>query len=227
MITINLRPGVKRQAARGPAFGDFRAKFAELRTGIKDPWQATAIGVSVLVLLFLAGAWAQTATQTARLKPDLEEARAEHQRYSDFITQKRREERVRDSILVQIGTISNVDQQRYVWPHILDEIAAAVPEFTWLTEVRSVGSSGVAADDSTAVGPVIVRIVGRTSDLQHYTTFLRQLESSPWLANVLPVEASTVVEGNRALNAFTIQATYVRADSANIQTVPVLESVVR
>jgi hypothetical protein len=77
------------------------------------------------------------------------------------------------------------------------------------------------------VGPVIVRIIGRTNDLQHYTTFLRQLEASPWLMNVVPVEAGTVVEGNRAINTFTIQATYTRADTSHIQTVPVLESVVR
>ena len=227
MITINLRPGVKRQAVRGPAFGDLRARFGELRTGIKDPWLAAAVGSAALVALFLLGTWAVTATKTAKLRPELVETRAEHKRYSDFIRQKRREESVRDSILTQIATISNVDQERYVWPHILDEIAGAVPEFTWLTEVAHVAGSAASDADSLGTGPVTVRIVGRTSDLQNYTTFLRQLEASPWLVNVVPVEARTVVEGNRALNSFTIQATYVRADSSSISTVPVLESVVR
>lgn len=226
MITINLRPGVRRQAARGPAFGDFRTRFTQLRGAVKDPWQATAIGAAALVVLFLGVTWAHTATQSARLRPQLEETRAEHTRYQDFLQQKRREERVRDSILSQIATISTVDQQRYVWPHILDEIAGAVPEFTWLTEVRSVGGA-VGVDSLSVDAPVLVRILGRTNDLQHYTTFLRQLEASPWLMNVVPVEAGTVIEGNRAVNTFTIQATYVRADTTNIETVPVLESVVR
>ena len=60
-----------------------------------------------------------------------------------------------------------------------------------------------------------------------YARFLRRLEASPWLMNVVPVEAGTVIEGNRAVNTFTIQATYVRADTSIIETVPVLESVVR
>ncbi|MES2124013.1 MAG: PilN domain-containing protein [Gemmatimonadota bacterium] len=81
--------------------------------------------------------------------------------------------------------------------------------------------------DSTFGGPVNLRIVGRTSDLQNYTAFLRRLEESPWLTNVLPVEAKTVVEDNRALTSFIIQASYNRADSAYIRTVPVIESVVR
>jgi Tfp pilus assembly protein PilN len=84
-----------------------------------------------------------------------------------------------------------------------------------------------AISDSNAVEAVNFRIVGRTGDLQNYTAFLRRLEESPWLTNVLPVEAKTVVEGNRALTAFTIQASYVRADSSHIRTVPVIESVVR
>ncbi len=227
MITINLRPGVKRQVQRGTAFADLRTRVLELRKNVREPWLAVAVGAWVLALLFLGFTWVRTSTQLASLEPKLEETKAEHRRYRDFVRQKRREERIRDSILVQIATIAAVDQERYVWPHLLDDIAAAVPDFTWLTEVSSIGGSAAATADSLAPPPVVVRIVGRTGDLQHYTTFLRRLESSPWMTNVVPVEAKTIVEGNRALNSFTIQATYSRADSSRIRTVPVLESVVR
>lgn len=227
MITINLRPGVKRNVQRGSAFGDFRTRMLDLRKNVREPWLAVAVGAWTFALLFLAFTWVRTATQLSSLEPKLEETKAEHRRYRDFIRQKRREERIRDSILVQIATIAAVDQERYVWPHLLDDIASALPEFTWLTEVSSIGGSAATASDSMAVPPVVVRIVGRTADLQHYTTFLRRLEASPWMMNVVPVEAKTIVEGNRALNSFTIQATYSRADSSRIRTVPVLESVVR
>lgn len=227
MITINLRPGVKRQVQAGSAFADIRTRLVELRKHVREPWLAIAIGAWAVALLFLGVTWVRTSTQLASLEPKLEETKAEHRRYRDFIRQKRREERIRDSILVQIATIAAVDQERYVWPHLLDDIAAAVPDFTWLTEVSSIGGSASTTADSLAPPPVVVRIVGRTGDLQHYTTFLRRLESSPWMTNVVPVEAKTIVEGNRALNSFTIQATYSRADSSRIRTVPVLESVVR
>ena len=62
-------------------------------------------------------------------------------------------------------------------------------------------------------------------DLQAYTRFLRQLEASPWLDNVTPLEAKTIVEKERPVTEFTIQATFAKADSAYIRTVPISQSV--
>jgi Tfp pilus assembly protein PilN len=69
------------------------------------------------------------------------------------------------------------------------------------------------------------RVEGRTVDIQAYTRFLRQLEASPWIQNVTPVSAQTVVEQERPVTAFVIRAEYRRADSAYIRTVPLSESV--
>lgn len=225
MITINLRPGAQRKAKKGgPLFAGLGASLKGLTSRVKEPWLAAALIAWAGVLAFFAFIFITTAAKQSRLAPQLDAARTEYARYEDFVNQKRREEGVRDSILAQIGTITGVDQERYTWPHILDDIGSAVPDFTWLTEVSMLPA--VAADSGAPVS-VNFRIVGRTSDLQNYTAFLRRLEESPWLINVLPVEAKTVVEGNRALTAFTIQASYVRADSSYIRTVPVIESVVR
>jgi hypothetical protein len=62
-------------------------------------------------------------------------------------------------------------------------------------------------------------------DIQAYTKFLRQLEASPWIIDVTPVSAMTVVEKDRPVTAFTIRATYRQADSAYIRTVPLSQSV--
>ena len=66
---------------------------------------------------------------------------------------------------------------------------------------------------------------GRTVDIQAYTRFLRQLEASPWITEVTPVSAQTVVEKERPVTAFSIRATYRQADSAYIRTVPLSQSV--
>lgn len=234
MITINLRPGARRQAQRGPAFAGLGAQLKGLTSKVKEPWLAAALIAWVGAIGFLGFVYISTATKLSKLEPQLESARTEYARYQDFVKQKRHEENVRDSILAQIGTITSVDQERYTWPHIIDDIGSALPDFTWLTEVSmlpaaaaSTAAAAAAVDGAGAPAPVNLRIVGRTSDLQNYTAFLRRLEESPWLTNVLPVEAKTVVEGNRALTSFIIQASYARADSAYIRTVPVIESVVR
>lgn len=228
MITINLRPGARRQVQRGPAFAGVGTQLKGFFAKVKEPWLAAAVIAWVAVLCFLGFVLLSTTAKISRLEPQLESARTEYSRYQDFVKQKRREENVRDSILAQIGTITGVDQERYTWPHILDDIGGALPDYTWLTEVSILPAAARTAIDSSApAAPVNLRIVGRTSDLQNYTAFLRRLEESPWITNVLPVEAKTVVEGNRPLTAFIIQASFSRADATHIRTVPVIESVVR
>lgn len=224
MITINLRPGARRAAKRGAAFAGMGGRVKQMVSGVKDPWQMAAMAAWAVVVLGLGFFFITTSAKKASLGPQLEEARAEHDRYQGFLREKRREELSRDSILSQIGTISAIDRDRYVWPHILDEVADALPDNTWLTEVATLaGSSNAVPGDAP---PPTIRIQGRTGDLANYTAFLRRLEASPWLVNVLPLQAQTVIEGNRPLTSFTIQATFSQADSSVVRTTPILESVV-
>ena len=127
----------------------------------------------------------------------------------------------------QIGVIRTVDGDRYVWPHVMDEVARALPAYTWLTEM-SPSAGAVAADssDSTSkAAPLSFKITGRTVDIQAYTRFLRQLEASPWVQDVTPISAMTVVENERPVTAFTLTATFHKADSAYIRTVALSQSV--
>ncbi|MEO8479382.1 MAG: PilN domain-containing protein [Gemmatimonadota bacterium] len=224
MITINLRPGTKRASKGGASpFAGFATKFKSLGAGGRDP---LLMGVAALWALVLLGGgyfFITTASKLAALEPQLETARAEQDRYKVFMRQKLVAERARDSILTQIGTISAVDRERYIWPHLLDDIGASLPEGTWITEISAVAPAPLT--DTTLARVPSLRILGKTGDLANYTTFLRRLEASPWLQNVLPIEAKTVIEGNRALTTFIIQATYSQADSSMIRTVPILESV--
>lgn len=224
MITINLRPGTKRASKGGGSpFAGLGEKFKSFSSGGRDP---VLMGVAALWVLVLLGGgyfFITTASKLASLEPELETARVEHDRYKAFMRQKLVAERARDTILTQIGTISAVDRERYIWPHLLDDIGASLPDGTWITEISAVAPPPLA--DTTLAQFPSLRILGKTGDLANYTTFLRRLEASPWLQNVLPIEAKTVIEGNRALTTFIIQATYSQADSSMIRTVPVLEPV--
>lgn len=224
MITINLRPGAKRAVQRGAAFAGFGERMRGMASGIREPWQMIAIAAWAIVILGLGYMYISSGARMASLGPELDEARAEYARYQGFMREKRREERARDSILAQIGTISAVDRDRYVWSHMLADIGDALPEGTWLTEISNIAPTTTPAPGELPAPSI--RILGRTADLGNYTTFLRRLEASPWLVNVLPLQAEQIIEGNRALTAFTIQASFSRADSSAIQTTPILESVV-
>lgn len=234
MITVNLRPGQKRKRTGSPFAGvSERAKAIGAR--VKDPLLLAAAAAWIGVLLWLGWVWTSSARELHALTPRLEQARVEHKRFRNFIAQKRHQELIRDSLVSQIGVIRTVDGDRYVWPHVMDEVARALPAYTWLTEMApsagspaAAGAAAVATTDSTVdstARALSFKITGRTVDIQAYTRFLRQLEASPWVQEVTPISAMTVVENERPVTAFTLTATFHKADSAYIRTVALSQSV--
>ncbi|MFN2315422.1 MAG: PilN domain-containing protein [Gemmatimonadales bacterium] len=229
MITINLRPGAKRFSTGSPLAG-LGESFRSLSTKVKDPALAAAIAVSVLVLGLLIWGFLSTTLQTNRLTPQLDEVRAENQRFRTLLAQIRREERIRDSVVTELVTLRQVDRDRYVWPHILEEVSRALPPATWLIGVAPVtGASGgvnIDEDGNLVSPPLQIEMNGRAMDIQGFTRFMRQLEDSPWLQNVTAISANTLVESNRAVTAFVVRADFRQADPVYTRQVPVSEAVV-
>ncbi len=235
MIEINLLPGKKKKA---PGAGmklsmpDFKGLIAQ----VKDPWLLGAIAAWVVVggggaLLFITDRARLAAAETR-----LENVRTEKRRYDIVIAQKRQAESVRDSLLSEITVIRNIDADRYIWPHVLDQATKALPPYTWITRVGAVGAviqpgtsqaGGPAPfipEDSSGLTNVRVNIEGRTVDIQAYTTFLRQLAASPWFTDVTPASSETKIEADRPVTAFNVTVRYRVADSVYIRTVPLVQS---
>jgi Tfp pilus assembly protein PilN len=238
MITVNLRPGLKRKRAGSP-FAGVLANAKAFGAKVKDPALLVAVVAWVGVGGWLGFTWLSNATQLRALEPHLEQARAENKRFKTFLEQKHKQEQIRDSLVSQITTIQSVDGDRYVWPHVLDEVTRALPAYTWLINMapapmpappppppgQAKDAKKKAAVDTTARPGLMFQLEGRTVDIQAYTRFLRNLEASPWISEVTPVSAQTVVEHERAVTAFTIKARFKQADSAYIRTVPLSQSV--
>jgi type IV pilus assembly protein PilN len=238
MITVNLRPGQKRKRAGSNPFKGLLENFRGLGTKVKDPLLLAAIAAWICVGGGLGLIYLNTVRQLFTLEPRLEQARSENRRFKTFLADKRRQERIRDSLFAQITVIRHVDGDRYIWPHLLDEVTKALPAYTWLVDMGPISAAPVnggrplktkadsLAADSAAAHPVLAfQLNGRTIDIQAYTRFLRQLEASPWIENVTPVSAQTVVEKDRPVTAFSIRANYAQADSAYIRTAPFSQSV--
>jgi Tfp pilus assembly protein PilN len=238
MITVNLKPGQRRKRGSNPLKGllDNLSVFRELSSKVKDPLLMGAVGAWILVVTALGLIYLNNVRQLYVLEPRLEQARSENRRFKAFLADKRRQEKIRDSLLAQITVIRGVDGDRYIWPHLLDEITKALPAYTWLVDLgvastaapagpKPAGTKADSTADSLAARALTFQINGRTIDIQAYTRFLRQLEASPWIMDVTPVSAQTVVEKERPVTAFTIRATYNRADSVYIRTAPFSQSV--
>ena len=230
MIEINLLPGKKKKPSGGAGFRFALPDIQGLLASIKNPWLLTASAASVIVV---GGGLLLFITQSTRLRvlqSRLDGVRVEKRRFDAVIAQKRQSEKIRDSLVAQINIIRGIDADRYIWPHVLDQITKALPPYTWLNGVSAMGGSSApgtpppAAADSTG-GPVVrVWITGSTVDIQAYTTFLRQLAASPWLTDVTPATSSTVIEADRPVTAFNVSVRYRVADSIYIRTQSVARS---
>ncbi len=232
MIEINLLPGKKKKAA-GAGLKLSMPDFRNILAQVKDPWLIGAIGAWVLVggggaALFITGRARLLAAESR-----LDTIKSEKRRYDIVIAQKRQAEKVRDSLVYQINVIRTIDADRYVWPHVLDQVTKALPPYTWVTRVQSVGAivagapgqPGTAQTDSTAAPTVRISIDGKTVDIQAYTTFLRQLAASPWFTDVTPASSQVVIEADRPVTGFNVTVRYRVADSVYIRTVPLVQGV--
>lgn len=230
MIEINLLPGArKRSRSKSSASLNVGALVGDLGSKFRDPWMIVAV-VGVLTGLAATGFlwWYQGGTETALIERE-QKAVQDSTRYAAVIAQRQEAEAQRDSILKQVAVITAIDGNRFIWPHILDEISAALPTYTWLRSVnqstpvsREPPEVEAAADTAAAVG---VRIIGLTVDIQALTMFMKQLEASPWLKNVALARSEiTVVEG-KEVTQFQLEMAYERPDPSAIRTVPLSVSV--
>src|SRR5438034_1260518 len=179
------------------------------------------------------GSAALSITERARLavvESRLDSVRAEKRRFDVVIAQKRQSEKIRDSLVAEINVIRGIDSDRYIWPHVLDQITKALPPYTWLTNIAAVaviapgGAPTPPTTDSSGATVVRLTISGSTVDIQAYTTFLRQLAASPWLTDVAPATSQTIIEADRPVTAFNVGLRFKVADSVYMRTVPLAQS---
>lgn len=234
MIEVNLLPGQKRKTGGGgPKFKlpDFKA----LLTSIKDPWLIAAVVAWILVGGGMVALFLYDAAKTALLNSQVTTQKVQADKFSTLIAEKHKQELRRDSLVSQISVIRQIDGQRYVWPHILDQVTKALPPYTWIQDMQQTatpaalpaanGQKPAPVDSAALVNAVNVVLNGRTVDIQAYTTFLRQLAASPWITDVTPAMSQTVVESDRPVTQFSVSFKFKQADSVFIRTVPLVQSV--
>lgn len=235
MIEINLLPGLKRKVASGGA-GFKMPNLGAVLSNVKDPWLLGAIAASVVAIGGNAALYTLNTARLSRLDTVLAGVQTEKRRYDAVAAQKRQAERARDSLAAELAIIRSIDADRFIWPHLLDEITKALPQYTWVTQIQNLSSApaattttgtttGTASAEAAAPTDTRVSVDGRTVDIQAYTTFLRQLTASPWITDVMATRATTVIEQDRPVTEFNITLRYKRADSLYIRTVPLVESV--
>ena len=226
MIRINLVPGGHRRRRAGG--GGFKLPSAgDLFGKIKEPLLLGAIASWVVAAGVVGALWLMQAGEVGELETRLERLEGEELRFRRLIAQTAREVSTRDSLVGQLEAIREIDGDRYVWPHVLEEVTKALPDFTWLVSIDAIASTFDALADTTVRPPVQFTIDGRTSDISAYTRFVSQLTNSPWVraAEFGPIQS--VIEQDRPVQAFTVTVTFQQADPRFLRTVPLQGSVIQ
>jgi Tfp pilus assembly protein PilN len=249
MIEINLLPGARRKARRGGGSKiDIAASFASVRERIREPWLIGSVAVTAIALVAVGALYFQQSRREATLDDALQKAVQDSTRYASVLKEHDKAEARRDTVLRSLNLIRAIDDDRFIWPHVMDEVSRALPPYTWLV---SLGFSGIgqaqqpiatiaaAPTDTTPGGrkkrrsistmiprdTVRIRLVGNTVDIQALTRFIRQLEASPFLEQVQLAKSERANDNGKEVTQFQLDMLYSRPDPAMMTRVPLAVSV--
>jgi Tfp pilus assembly protein PilN len=244
MLEINLLPGGprKKAVAAGPSV-DLTALITVMKAQLANLWMIGSIAAMIIAIgvgayLF----WAQGHDRTVA-EARLEKAKADSANFSKIVLARNAALAKRDTLLRQVNLIRAIDDDRFIWPHIMEEVSKAIPQYVWITIMgyggTPQGSNNVVAtpvtprpklDTAKIKKPpvvettpprdqVLLRLTGRTVDIQAMTRFTAQLEDSPFLSNVF-IERTTPGTEQENFYQFQLIINYTRPDSMVLRRLP-------
>lgn len=248
MIEINLLPGSgKKKSSRGGGGGgakkiDIGAALAAITQKIRDPWLISAVGSVALSVAVVGGTYLYQQQRVSSLQEQETKAIADSTHLSNVVKERARLDARRDTLLRRMNLIRAIDEDRYIWPHILDEVSKALPPYTWLSSLTFMGTpqgtinvaAGARTEPTAEKGKgkakkvdtqiprdeVRIRMIGLTPDIQALTRFMRQLEASPFFADVQLNNSQLATDQGKDVTQFTLDVTYNRPDTSVIHRVP-------
>ena len=248
MIGINLLPGTGRKTRRSSGGGglpklDIASSIASLRERIRDPWMIGAVGVTVIAVAAVGTLYMTQSRREAALTEAEQKAVQDSTRYASVLREREVAEAKRDTVLRSLNLIRAIDDDRFIWPHVMDEVSRALPPYTWIVSLGFTGA-GQAQQAITTLAPaaaggkkhhavatviprdtVRIRLVGNTVDIQALTRFMKQLEASPFLEQVQLNKSERATDNGKEVTQFQLDMMYSRPDAELVRRVPLAVSV--
>lgn len=213
MIEVNLIPGEQkgssgRRRKRGPSIG---GALKNVSLG-GDPWTTALVVAAVVVPLAILGLWLNQRSATAELEERLEVATADSARLADLRAVSDSLTDRQQSIRERVALVEQLDRNRFIWPHIMDEVSRSLPDVAWLTSLRQL----------SAAPDLRFQVQGMAASPLVITEFVRSLQSSPYVTDVriLGSQQQALEEG-LAVQAFTLTARY-RQPPGSTRTAPLV-----
>ena len=244
MIQINLLPGTRRATGGRRQAVSVAALSAGLSGRLRDKFMVAAVVGVIVALGAVATLYLTQGREETALSARLDNAVRDSARYANFLTDRYHAEAVRDTLLRQVNIIRGIDNDRYIWPHIMDEVSRALPQYTWLTLLGTSGTPQGASnvvitpktpqdtskegkkrprkrlDTDIPADAISIRLEGRTVDIQALTRFMRDLAASPFLTNVQIDKSELALDQGKEVTQFQLTLGYRRPDTTALRRVP-------
>jgi len=237
MININLIPGAKKEKRSvGLPKLSMGNPFARLSASFLDPFLFVALGGLVIGVLATGGLYVSLSSREAALVEREQQAVQDSTRYAAVLKERKAAVARRDSVDRQLMIIKAIDGERFIWPHLLDEISEALPAYTWLTTVTQTSqvasiavrdsllsprapndSSPPRPEDAPRPGLLTFRVIGQTVDIQALTRYMRVLEASPFIEQVTLIRSDLTNLEGRDVTVFTLDMRYEIPDPALLE----------
>ncbi|PYP66453.1 MAG: hypothetical protein DMD26_07775, partial [Gemmatimonadetes bacterium] len=145
MIEINLLPGSGKKKSSRSGGGaakkiNFGAFFANITQKIRDPWLISAVGTVVASVVIVGGTYLYQEQRVSSLGSAETVALADSARYAAALKERAKADARRDTLLRRMNLIRAIDEDRFIWPHVLDEVSKALPPYTWLSSLAFMGT---------------------------------------------------------------------------------------
>ncbi len=248
MIHINLLPGARRRTSGGGGFNP-KEMLGSLGDRVKDKYLVAAVASVIVALALGAFMFTSQAKASGKLAERERTALQDSARFATVLRARLAAETERDAVLRQLEVIRSIDDTRFMWAHILEEISRVIPQYTWLVSVAQTSAPpSAAAPDSEIVAlqreantpagrarlekarrekavaaasrTTQFRIIGHTVDIQALTRFMRDLESSPFVQNVNLARSDLVTSDGKEVTEFQLDASSERPPPEEIRTLP-------
>jgi len=215
MIEVNLLPesqkksrGRSRRAAGGGGIGQ------ALKS--RNPWNGALTVACIVVPVAAAVMWWGQRTEAASFDRRLEVATADSARLADLRLVSDSLSDRRTQIRDRVALVEELDRNRFVWPHLLDEISRALPQMAWLSSLRR----------TSPLPNVGVQIQGIAANPLAITEFVRNLEASDYVTDVriLGTKKQSLNDGQLTVQAFTLSARFTEPVGGLTRTEPIIST---
>ena len=215
MIEVDL---LRERRGRRPRAEEVAAS-GRTRSFPRDGWMigstAVALAASTAAVLLVTAAGDDASGLAGRV----ETAFRDSVRLAAGLQNRRVLEVRRDSIAARVDLVLVLDAQRYVWPHLMDEVASALPREAWLTRL---------AQAPSAEGGVRLQIEGRALGNLALTRFWNRMENSPFIRSVRLISSERnehpAPNDAEGLYDFVIEAEHETPDPELIEWVPMADT---